>query len=124
MTRQPIDRLRAALDHTPTGEIVIVPRDELIDLLYTHDTGEARIKRVHTSLVQAVAERDEARATKNMHKERAQAAIADLDLAKAQIGAVLELHWSWGDTLTSAALCDACQHPWPCATVRALDGER
>ena len=61
----------------------------------------------------AEEERDEARATKNMHKERAQQALADLDRAEARIKAVR-------DVLDQAR--DESERPNEAAIRRALDG--
>lgn len=46
-----------------------------------------------------------------------------LDAAEARVQRVRDLHHPWGDTLSGTRLCDACDQPWPCATVRALDGD-
>ena len=76
----------------------------------------------------AEEERDEARATKNMHKERAQQALADLDRAEARIKAVRDVHAEVGGlhchTVCSHRSClddSGDQHRYPCPTIRALD---
>ncbi|MCG7309711.1 MULTISPECIES: hypothetical protein [Brachybacterium] len=35
---------------------------------------------------------------------------------------VRDLHHPWGDTLSGTRICNECDHAWPCATVRALEG--
>ena len=92
------------------------------------DCWMTRAYEAEGKLWKAEEERDEARATKNMHKERAQQALADLDRAEARIKAVRDVH-AEVEGLHCHTVCShrSClddsgdQHRYPCPTIRALD---
>lgn len=36
---------------------------------------------------------------------------------------IRRLHHRWGDTASATYVCNECDKPYPCPTVRALDGD-
>lgn len=51
----------------------------------------------------------------------ARALLDALDTAEARAEAVRDVHRPVYESLTGQPICDACDHPTPCPTIRALD---
>lgn len=93
--------------------------------------GPATVTALLDALDQAERERDEARATKDMHKERAERIVRDGEAAIAAVERVRALHHQIMDEEECPSIRDLCAEcysmgsweTWPCSTVRAMDGE-
>ena len=113
--------------------------DEVVDGLWAAlDRAEHRIARLEAQTDirgravvmyrerarQAEAERDEWRQTALDERAAALDALKQIKVRDARIKAVRALHTGtrWPG-VTDMPICDACDQPWPCPTIRALDGD-
>ena len=144
MTVQPTrDQLRALADTVLDGGHYLADEEEVAiaqgvrHLLDQLDRAEHRIARLEaqTSIRgRAVVMYRERARTAEAERDAARGYISELETAvqsrndvikhrDARIKAVRALHTGtrWPG-VTDEPICDACDQPWPCPTIRALDG--
>ena len=104
VTEQQIDQLRAVADHAEqvNSAVYLAPRS-LRSLLDQLDQAEAELDSWMTRTYEAEGK---------------------LWKAEARIRAVRALHaGTRRPGVTDKPVCDECDRPWPCLTIRALDGD-
>jgi len=88
--RKPLNRKPAPAPEPKQGSEV--PGDEPVTEL---EAEKSTSKILRVQLAKAIAERDEARATKDLHKERQEEAWAEVDALRAQLAAAREEIAAW-----------------------------